>query len=130
MGSKPLPGKIGGFLLLCIATAMLLWGLAMPLVAILGDQAEGKFTSVRRQLGDRGESIPNRYTYLFSFTFTLPDGTRVEGHSQRLGDYFSPEGVSIGKRVDVRYCGFFPQISSIGWITAALIDAAVLNGLN
>lgn len=103
--------RVGRFLVFCLGVLLLLWGTYMPLVALLGSQAEGRITHVRRQLGDRAEPVSNRYTYMISYEFKLPDGRIVTGHTQRVGDFFSPRHLVVGKRVDVRY---FPLLPSIG----------------
>ena len=115
--SRPSPLRRGSW-----ALALLAWGAGMPLLALLGSTTEGEITHVRRQLGDRGEAIPNRYTYTISYQFHLPDGRAISGHSQRVGDYFSPKDMRVGKKVEVRYLAAFPWISQIEWSWGALIE--------
>lgn len=113
---------IGRLLIRTLALALLTWGAGMPLLALLGSTTEGEITHVRRQLGDRGEAIPNRYTYTISYQFHHPDGRTISGHSQRVGDYFSPKDMRVGKKVEVRYLAAFPWISQIEWSWGALIE--------
>jgi len=108
---------IGRILLFTLGAAMLLWGMVMPVVTLFGDETSAEITSVRRQLGDRGEAIPNRYAYAISYTFKLPGGTPVVGHTQRIGDYFSPKSLGKASDVRVRYLPNFPWLNTIdrGW---------------
>ena len=96
-----------------LGSVLLLWGVGMPLVQWFGAEAPGTITQVRRQLGDRGEAIPNRYTYTIAYEFRLPNGQTEQGHTQRVGDYFSPRDMAVGKVVRVRYVPALPWVSSI-----------------
>lgn len=120
---------IGRALLVLLAGAMFLWGLGAPLLALAGKTAEGRVTEIRRQLGDRGEAIPNRYAFQISYRFALPDGSVVQGSTQQIGDYFSPARFRVGQRVVIRYLPLFPWINVADWrwgqIFEHLIVAAV-----
>ena len=96
-----------------LGAVLLLWGVGMPLVAWLGPEAPGTITHVRRQLGDRGEAIPNRYSYAIAYEFRLPDGSTVQGNTYRIGDYFSPRNMAVGRAVRVRYLPGLPWVSDI-----------------
>jgi hypothetical protein len=76
--------------LLLLGAVLVLWGAGLPMVLWLGAEAPGTVTQVRRQLGDRGEAIPNRYTYTIAYEFRLPNGQMAQGHTQRVGDFFCP----------------------------------------
>ena len=111
---------------------MLAWGVGMPAVALFGEETRGRITVVRRQLGDRGGAIPNRYTYVINYKFNLPDGTRVDGFTQRLGDYFSPKTLTQGRTVSVRYFPRLPWLNTIDWnwgATFEYIVVAMVGGL-
>lgn len=101
---------------------MFLWGLGAPLVALAGKTAEGKVTEIRRQLGDRGEAIPNRYAYQIAYRFSLPDGSVVQGNKQQIGDYFSPSRFRVGQRIVVRYMPIFPWINVADWRWGQMIE--------
>lgn len=105
---------------------LLTWGLGMPLVACLGAEAPGTITHVRRQLGDRGEAIPNRYSYAISYEFLLPDGRLAQGSTYRVGDYFSPGTLAKGSAVRVRYLPGFPLISEVQWHWAAVVEYGIV----
>ncbi len=121
--------KIGRSLVFCLGMMLLIWGIYMPFVALFGTQGQGKITHVRRQGGDRAEAIRNRYTYMISYTFMLPSGELVTGHTQRVGDYFSPKHLVVGKRVEVRYFSFLPSAAVVdrswGGVTENILVAAV-----
>lgn len=99
--------------LILLAAELLLWGVGMPLVAWFGPQAQGTITHVRRQLGDRGEAIPNRYSYAIAYEFRLPDGRTAQGNTYRVGDYFSPRNMAVGNAVRVCYLPGLPWVSDI-----------------
>ena len=109
-----------------LGMVLLLWGLGMPLVAWLGAEAPGTISLVRRQLGDRGESIPNRYSYTISYEFRLPDGRLAQGNTSRVGDYFSPRYLTQGSSVQVRYVPGFPFISEVQWHWAAMVEHGIV----
>ncbi|ALK08220.1 DUF3592 domain-containing protein [Blastochloris viridis] len=106
---------IGRVVLSLLGILLLVWGLGTPLVAMFGAEAEGRVTHVRRQGGERGEAVPNRYTYAIAYEFRLPDGTTAEGVTQRVGDAFSPRLSEDGRPLKVRYLRHFPRISTLGW---------------
>ena len=126
---------IGRIFLGALACLMLAWGVAMPVVTLFGDEVGGEIVSVRRQLGDRGEAIPNRYVYAISYRFNVPGGASVVGYTQRLGDYFSPKSIGKMRAVRVRYMPAFPWLNTIdyGWgvtfeyLVVALVGALLLH---
>lgn len=119
-------GLIGRVFLGTLGLLLLAWGVGMPLVAWLGAEAPGKITHVRRQLGDRGESIPNRYSYTISYEFRLPDGRLAQGTTSRVGDYFSPRYLTQGSPVKVRYVPGFPFMSEVQWHWAATVEHCIV----
>jgi hypothetical protein len=64
-------------------------------------------------VGDRGEAIPNRYTYTIAYEFRLPNGQMAQGHTQRVGDFFAPRDMAVGKPVRVRYLPGAPWLNEI-----------------
>jgi len=117
---------LGRLLLLLLAGMMVFWGLGMPLLALTGKPAEGRVTEIRRQLGDRGEAIPNRYTFQIAYQFSLPDGSVIQGNSQQVGDYFAPARFRVGQRVDVRYLPIFPWLNVADWQWRELFEHLVV----
>ncbi len=76
-------------LLFLIGTAFILYGLVMPLLPYAGERAAAEITTVRRELGDRQDPLPNRYSWSVGYEFTLPDGTVVHGNTKVIGSSFS-----------------------------------------
>jgi len=99
--------------LLLLGAVLVLWGAGLPMVLWLGAEAQGTVTQVRRQLGDRGEAIPNRYTYTIAYEFRLSNGQMAQGHTQRVGDFFAPRDMAVGKPVRVRYLPGAPWLNEI-----------------
>ena len=87
----------------------------------------GTVTEIRRQGGERGETIRNRYNYGVGFHFFLPDGHRVEGATTVVGSSFSA-GIAKGP-VRVLYFPFLPYINSLEQQTHVSIHSALLLGV-
>jgi hypothetical protein len=109
-------------LLSALGILLMAWGIAAPLVALAGAEAQGRITHVRRQLGDRNEVIPNRYAFAITYEFRLPDGALWTGTSQRIGDFFSPGRLGVGSPVTIRYAPFAPGLSVMDWTLGSFIE--------
>lgn len=125
-GATHLLTTIARCLLGALGISLMAWGIGMPIVALFGAEAQGQITQVRRQLGDRGEAIPNRYAYVISYEFRLPDGTLAVGVTHRTGDYFSPRWLTKGKVVQVRYLPGLPRISEVDWQWGAAVECLIV----
>jgi hypothetical protein len=119
-------GAIARVVLSALGILLMAWGIGSPLLALFGAEAEGRITYIRRQLGDRGEALPNRYAYAITYEFRLPDGTVRAGTSQRIGDFFSPGRLGVGSRVSVHYAPFAPSLSAMDWRIGSLIENIVV----
>lgn len=119
-------GIIARAVLSALGILLMAWGIGSPLLALFGAEAEGRITHVRRQLGDRSESLPNRYAYAITYEFRLRDGTLRAGTSQRIGDFFSPGRLGVGSRVSVQYAPFAPGLSVMDWRIGSLIENTVV----
>ena len=119
---KPAFGRAARALLSALGILLMAWGIGAPLVALTGAEAQGRITHVRRQLGDRNEVIPNRYTFAIAYEFRLPDGTLRTGTTQRIGDFFSPGRLGVGSPVTIRYAPFAPGLSVMDWRLGSLIE--------
>ena len=102
------------------------WGIGMPAVALFGAETSGRITEVRRQMGDRGEAIPNRYSYVITYEFRLPDGSRAEGITHRIGDYFSPKLIHKSQTVQVRYLPWLPRVSEVDWHWLGVVEYVIV----
>lgn len=114
--------RIPRIILSALGILLMIWDIGAPLVALTGAEAQGQITHVRRQLGDRNEAIPNRYTFAITYKFRLPDGTLRTGTSQRIGDFFSPGRLGVGSPVTIRYAPFAPGLSVMDWRLGSLIE--------
>jgi hypothetical protein len=112
MRKKKSSGVFAQVLITTIGAAILAWGLILPVLRIAGQRGTAVIDTVRRELGERNEVIPNRYTYNIGYSFTLPDGRKINGFSRRIGDavYFKAGGSSTAP---VRYFSFFPYINAL-----------------
>lgn len=97
-----------------------------PALQLFGASAMGTVTDIRRQGGDRGEAIRNRYNFGVGFHFFLPDGRRVEGATTVVGNSYSA-GIAKGP-VKVLYVPFLPVINSLEKQTHFSIYSIILLG--
>jgi len=98
--------------LVLLGAAFILYGACHLALGVVGEKATGVITGIRRQGGERGESVPNQYTYSVSYAFDLPDGRRIEGSTTRVSGaiYVKPRGTSTTK---IRYFAWAPYISAL-----------------
>lgn len=82
------------------------------LLGFWGESTAAVMTNIRREGGERSESIPNRYTYNISYRFTLPDGKEIDGFTKKVSGpvFLKADGTST---VMVRYLPVFPHINSL-----------------
>ena len=112
MKKKKISGVFAYVLITFIGVAFVAWGLILPVLRIAGERGTAVIDTVRREMGERNEVIPNRYTYNIGYTFTLPSGKKIGGFSRRIGNavYFKASGSSTAP---VRYFSFFPYINAL-----------------
>ncbi len=97
-------------LLSLLGVALILLGGSQIALGYLGESATAVLTSVRREGGERDESVAGRYTYSIGYTFSTTDGKRIDGHSRKIGGavFLRADGIST---VRVRYFRAFPYYS-------------------
>jgi len=112
-----------------VLMGLLLAGYAVfaPLLKVIGTRTIGVITEVRRQGGERDETIRNRYNYGVGFYFTLPDGRKIEGGATVVGSAFSA-GIPKGP-VAVRYLPACPRIHLLERFTRFSLNHVVLCGV-
>lgn len=112
MDKKKSSGLFARVLITFIGAAFVAWGLILPVLWIAGERGTAVIDTVRREMGERNEVIPNRYTYNIGYTFTLADGTKISGFSRRIGNaiYFKASGSATAP---VRYFSFFPYVNAL-----------------
>lgn len=94
-----------------LGVALILWAAVSLALALFGEPATAVITSIRREGGERVETVPNRYTYNISYTFNLPDGKTVDGFTKKIGGgvYLKSDGTG---RIAVRYLKAMPHINA------------------
>ena len=100
-------------LLTLLGLTLMAWSVVTPLAGLLGETTDARVTDVRRQLGERNETIPDQYTHVISYRFTLPDRQTVDGFAYVLGSSFSIPSRYGSGLVKVRYLPIFPQINTL-----------------
>jgi len=104
---SPAPRIILGVVGLLLA----FYGTLIPLLPLVGARAAGEITVIRRELGDRQDPMPNRYSYSVGFEFTLPDGRIIPGNTKVIGSAVSA-GISKGKSA-VFYLPALPYVNAL-----------------
>lgn len=109
--NKP-KGLVARSLLTLLGVALILYALVPLLLGIVGSDETAVITSVRRQGGERNEAVPNRYTYVIGYTFTLDNGKSYDGFVYRIGSavYVKSDGTSTA---GVKYFRPLPFIHTL-----------------
>jgi len=113
--------------LLLLGGLLVCYALLGPALQLFGASTIGSVTEIRRQGGDRGETIRNRYNFGVGFHFFLPDGKRVEGATTVVGSSFSA-GIAKGP-ARVLYFPFLPYINSLEQQTHLSLHSIILLGV-
>lgn len=95
-----------------IGAALIFQAASSVALGIAGERATAVITHTRRELGERDESIPNRYTYIVSYAFKTADGQAVSGFTRRVGSavYLKASGQP---QAEVRYLKPFPAVNAL-----------------
>lgn len=119
--------KLGSIFISFIAIMFIILGLVQVSLGIIGEKDTAIITNIRRQGGERNESVPNRYTYAISYSFTLPDGEKIDGFTYKIGNavYVKVSDSSISM-IPVRYLKALPQINALDSDTGFKIGNLVL----
>lgn len=114
MFSSNINKKFGAAFVIFIAIMFVVSGLVRVSLGLIGEKDTALITNIRRQGGERNDSTPNRYTYSISYSFTLPNGKKVDGSTYKIGNavYVKVSKLNISK-VSVRYLKVFPQINAL-----------------
>ncbi len=94
-----------------VGLLMTLYGAVIPLLPFIGSRASGEITVIRRELGDRQDPTPNRYSYSVGYEFPLPDGRIIFGNTKTIGSAMSA-GISKG-RSGVYYLPALPYVNAL-----------------
>lgn len=99
-------------LITLLGAALVIWGVGSVVLGVVGAQDTAVITSIRRQGGERNDVKPGTYTYSIGYTFTLPNGKRVESSTTKIGSaiYLKADGTST---TSVRYLKSAPFINTL-----------------
>jgi len=103
--------QLSRVLISLLGAAFIFWGVSLFALGLVGTKDTAVITSVRRQGGERREANPNRYTYIISYTFKLPDGRSMDGFTTRIGNAVYVKNPN--SLTSVRYLSFFPLIHAL-----------------
>lgn len=108
-----------------LGIGLILWALGDVALGIFGERGMAVITNIRRQGGERGEGIPERYTYVISYKFELQNGKEIDGFIYKIGDaiYFK---ASKNSKTHVRYFKQIPAINTLESETKPSIDKFLL----
>jgi len=100
------------FFLSLLGFAFIAWGLTTAALGLFGEKGIAVITDIRRERGERNEVKRGRYTYIISYSFTLPGGKNVSGSTRQIGDavFLKADGTS---KTAVRYFSSFPAINAL-----------------
>jgi len=104
-------GTAGRILLAAVGVMLMLYAAVFSLLPLIGERTAGEVTVVRRELGESGGPIPNRYLFSIGYEFRLPDGRTVGGTTKRIGNAYSA-GISKGPAI-VCFLRGFPYVSAL-----------------
>lgn len=105
--------KSGSLFIIFIAIMLIIFGMVRVTLGFIGEKDTAIITSIRRQGGERNDPVPNRYNYSIGYTFTLPDGKKVDGFTYKIGNavYVKVSG-SNTSTTTIRYLTALPQINA------------------
>lgn len=111
-----------------IGVAFIAWGISTIMLGCFGVRESAVITNIRRENGERNEAIRNRYTYIISYTFTLPNGKNVDGFTNRVGDatYLKTDGKT---KTSVKYFPLYPNINALEEDTKPGVSQLILVGI-
>lgn len=124
MKRKPLPR----ILISLLGAAFILWAVGNITIGVLGEYTTAVVTDIRREGGERADAKPGQYTYSISYTFTLPNGNKINGFTKKIGDavYIKADG---SHKVAVRYLKAAPFVNTIEENTLLSLRQPILAGM-
>lgn len=102
--------SLGLILIGVIGFLMVLASVVQLSLGMFGELTIGRVTEYRRVMGERNESIPNRYTYSLGYEYWVSDKS-YHGSSTVIGSsvFVKPDG---GQPIPIKYFSFLPSISA------------------
>ena len=113
--------------LVLMGLILITYAVGTPLLKFFGVHTIGTITDIRRQGGERDQTIRNQYNYGVGYYFILPDGQRIEGGTTVVGNSYNA-GIAKGP-VAVCYLKFFPRISILEKDTNISVSNFILSGV-
>ena len=107
MKRKLLPG----IFITLLGAALILWAAGSLALGFFGERATAVVTHIRREGGERTDAVPGRYTYNIGYTFTLPNGKKVDGFTKKIGGAVYLKADGTGK-IAVRYFKALPYLNA------------------
>lgn len=95
-----------------LGAGFVLWSVTLLALYFFGEPEDAVITHIRREMGERNEVIPNRYTLIIGYSFQLEDGTTIDGYSRKISDpiFLKPDGNS---KIKVRYFKAMPFFNAL-----------------
>jgi hypothetical protein len=96
-------GITARILISLLGAAFIVWGAGLIALGTVGERTNAVITAVRREGGERNNGKSGQYLYNIGYTFTLPDGRKINGISKK------PATGSMSKPTAARQgaCGTF-----------------------
>lgn len=109
-----------------IGILLIMFPIYQVTIGILGETTIGTITSYRRILGERGEIIPNRYTYALGYAFSL-NNEPYFGSITLINSpiYLKPDGNQL---IEIQYIQNYPYLNALEIDTSINIGKFVLMG--
>lgn len=110
MGKSNRKNNFGKWLIFSVSMLFVLYAAFLGMLLLFGEEKQATLTSYRQEYGERNEVIPNRYTYLFSYEFTV-EGKRYHGTGQRVASpvFLKPTPEST---ISIKYLPCCPHFNS------------------
>lgn len=85
----------------------LLYGIFLTTLWLAGTPTQAKITSFRREMGERNETIRNRYDYVYAYEFKVAGKTH-SGNSKKVQDsvFLKNDGNTVIKVYYLKCCPF------------------------
>lgn len=99
-----------GFIVI-LGVMFILWSSSLITLGFAGKSRVATITHVRREGGERNETIGGRYLYNLSYSFKLPNGKSINGVTKKIGS-----GVYIKNPntiTTIKYFEFFPNVNAL-----------------
>jgi hypothetical protein len=100
---------IGKIIIGTVAGIFLLYGCFLTVLWLGGTKTQAQVTEFRREMQERGETIRNRYTYAYSYEFSVT-GEKYSGHSKKVQGplFLKNDGNSF---IKVHYLACCPRLN-------------------